>query len=103
MKTGTRRRATIKETVSVFVLVIVFSLAGCLSAAWGQVVKSVDSVGMTVSDMDRSVEFFSKALAFEKVSESEVAGNEYERLQGVFGARMKIVPLLASRQFQSER
>lgn len=46
---------------------------------------------MTVSDMDRSVEFFSRVLAFEKVSESEVAGSEYERLQGVFGARMKIV------------
>ena len=46
---------------------------------------------MTVSDMDCSVEFFSKVLSFEKVSEIEVAGSEYERLQGVFGARMKIV------------
>ena len=55
------------------------------------IVKSVDAVGMTVSDMDRSVEFFSKVLSFEKVSDIEVAGSEYERLQGVFGARMKIV------------
>jgi catechol 2,3-dioxygenase-like lactoylglutathione lyase family enzyme len=46
---------------------------------------------MTVSDMDRSVEFFSKLLLFEKVSDIEVAGSEYERLQGVFGARMRIV------------
>ncbi|HEX9145229.1 MAG TPA: VOC family protein [Candidatus Binatia bacterium] len=46
---------------------------------------------MTVSDVDRSVEFFSRVLAFEKVAESEVAGSEYERLQGVFGARMRIV------------
>ena len=46
---------------------------------------------MTVSDMDRSVEFFSKVLSFEKVSDIEVAGSEYERLQGVFGARMRIV------------
>jgi catechol 2,3-dioxygenase-like lactoylglutathione lyase family enzyme len=46
---------------------------------------------MTVSDMDRSVEFFSKVLSFEKVSDLEVAGSEYERLQGVFGVRMRIV------------
>jgi catechol 2,3-dioxygenase-like lactoylglutathione lyase family enzyme len=61
------------------------------SALSAQLVKSVDAVGMTVSDMDRSVEFFSKVLLFEKVSDIEVAGSEYERLQGVFGARMRIV------------
>jgi catechol 2,3-dioxygenase-like lactoylglutathione lyase family enzyme len=63
----------------------------CSSAASAQLVKSVDAVGMTVSDIDRSVEFFSKVLSFEKVSDIEVAGSEYERLQGVFGARMRIV------------
>jgi catechol 2,3-dioxygenase-like lactoylglutathione lyase family enzyme len=74
------------------VLFSVFFIIACWSSAAGaQVVKSVDAVGMTVSDMDRSVEFFSKVLSFEKVSDIEVAGSEYERLQGVFGARMKIV------------
>ena len=48
-------------------------------------VQSVAAIGMTVSDLDRSVEFFSKVLAFEKVSEVEVFGTEYEHLQGVFG------------------
>src|ERR1700746_1509410 len=66
-----------------------FSIFNCAASA--QLVKSVDTVGMTVSDMDRSVEFFSKVLAFEKVSDIEVAGSEYERLEGVFGARMRIV------------
>jgi catechol 2,3-dioxygenase-like lactoylglutathione lyase family enzyme len=61
------------------------------SSGWAQLVKSVDAVGMTVSDMDRSVEFFSKVLSFEKVSDVEVAGSEYERLQGVFGARLRVV------------
>jgi catechol 2,3-dioxygenase-like lactoylglutathione lyase family enzyme len=51
----------------------------------------VEVVGLTVSDMDRSVEFFSKVLTFEKVSDVEVAGESYERLQGVFGLRMRIV------------
>ena len=54
---------------------------------------------MTVSDMDRSVEFFSKVLSFEKVSEIEVAGEEYERLQGVFGLRMRIVRMKLGDEF----
>ncbi len=53
-------------------------------------VQAVDSIGITVSDLDRSVEFFSKVLAFEKVSEIELAGADYERLQGVFGLRMRV-------------
>ena len=54
-------------------------------------VQAVDSIGITVSDMDRSVEFYSKVLTFEKVSDVEVWGDEYERLQGVFGLRMRVV------------
>jgi catechol 2,3-dioxygenase-like lactoylglutathione lyase family enzyme len=56
-----------------------------------QLVKSVEAVGMTVSDMDRSVEFLSKVLSFEKVTDIEVHGSEYEKLQGVFGLRMRLV------------
>ncbi|PYL43213.1 MAG: glyoxalase [Verrucomicrobia bacterium] len=51
---------------------------------------AVESVEMTVSDMDRAVEFYS-ALTFEKVSDVEVFGDEFEHLEGVFGARMRIV------------
>src|SRR4029450_7647770 len=47
--------------------------------------------GMTVSDIDRSVAFFKDVLTFEPVSDIEVAGQEYDRLQGVFGTRMRIV------------
>jgi catechol 2,3-dioxygenase-like lactoylglutathione lyase family enzyme len=53
--------------------------------------QSVDAVGMTVSDMDRSVAFFSNVLTFETISDDEVAGADYERLQGVFGLRMRVV------------
>jgi len=60
-------------------------------SGWGQLVKSVESVGMTVSDMDRSVEFFAKVLSFEKVTDVEVYGAEYEKLQEVFGLRMRVV------------
>ncbi len=37
-------------------------------------VTSVESVGMTVSDMDASVEFYTRVLTFEKVSDVEVCG-----------------------------
>lgn len=52
--------------------------------------KAVDTVGMTVSDLDRSVEFFAKALSFEKISDVEVHGRPYEKLLGVFGLRMRV-------------
>ena len=69
------------------------SLALRMHAASAPLVRSVEAVGMTVSDMDRSVAFFTNVLTFEKVSDVEVAGQEYDRLQGVFGTRMRIVRL----------
>jgi len=57
------------------------------------VVVAVESVGMTVSDMDRAIEFYSNVLSFKKVSDVEVLGAEYEQLQGLFGVRLRIVKL----------
>ena len=54
-------------------------------------VDGVDAVGITVSDMDRAVGFYSKVLTFEKVSDVEVNGENYEHLEGVFGLRMRVV------------
>ncbi len=62
-------------------------------------VAAVDAVGMTVSEADRSLEFFTKVLSFEKVSDVEVAGNEYEHLQGLFGLRMRVVRLKLGDEF----
>lgn len=56
-------------------------------------VEAVLSVGMTVGDMDRSLAFYTKVLPFEKVADVEVWGDAYERLQGVFGLRMRVVTL----------
>src|SRR5919106_7057101 len=75
--------------LSVLFLTLYFSVLNGPAAA--QLARSVEAVGMTVSDMDGSLEFFSKVLSFEKVSDIEVAGSEVEKLQGVFGARMRIV------------
>ena len=53
--------------------------------------SAVEAVGMTVSDMDRSVDFYSGVLHFTKVSDTEVAGEQIEHLKGVFGVRARIV------------
>ena len=59
---------------------------------------AVESVGMTVSDLDRSVEFYSE-LGFHKVSETELQGAEFEHLEGVFGARARIVRMQLGTEF----
>jgi len=62
-------------------------------------VTSVDSIGLTVSDLDRSVEFYSKVLSFEKVTETEVDGSDYEHLEGVFGLRMRTARMRLGDEF----
>lgn len=57
--------------------------------AFAQSVMRVDAVGITVADMDRALHFFTTVLPFEKISEVEVYGTEYEQLKGVFGIRYK--------------
>jgi catechol 2,3-dioxygenase-like lactoylglutathione lyase family enzyme len=67
---------------------VTFPLAVLLAAG-----LRVSAVAMTVADADRSAEFFTKVLTFEKVSDAEVTGPDYERLQGVFGLRLRVVRL----------
>src|SRR5246500_3275964 len=72
-------------------ILVIALLALCSVSISAQSPKiAVESIGMTVSDMDRSVEFYS-ALTFQKVSDIEVLGDQYEHLEGVFGARMHVV------------
>ena len=58
------------------------------------VALAVDSVGLTVTDMNRSIEFYTTVLTFVKVSDVELSGRDYELLTGVFGARLRIVRLV---------
>ena len=69
------------------------ALAAARSTSAPAPVLRVAAVGMTVSDMDRSVDFFSRVLSFERVSDVEVAGEDYEHLQGLFGIRMRVVQM----------
>lgn len=62
------------------------------------VVMAVESIGMTVSDMDRSVAFYSDMLAFKPISDVEVDGPEYDQLWGIFGVRARVVRMQLGKQ-----
>src|SRR5881398_3193197 len=80
-----------------FAIAALFALLIATSFAQSPQV-TVKSVGMTVSDMDRSMAFYSE-LAFQKVSDVEVLGEQYEHLEGVFGARMRIVRMQLGNEY----
>jgi len=75
------------------------SLVASARAAARVLASAVDSVDMTVSDMDRAVDFYSRVLSFKKVSDTEVAGETYENLEGVFGVRMRVVRMQLGDEF----
>ena len=63
------------------------------------VASAVDSVTITVSDMDRSLSFYGEVLGFQPVGDVEIAGADFERLFGVFGLRARIVRLRLGDEF----
>ena len=75
-----------------FVSILLALLAHQVAAAAPQV-SAVDSVSLTVSDMDQAVDFYTRVLTFEKIADREVAGADYEHLLGVFGLRLRAVRL----------
>src|ERR671939_703242 len=68
-------------------------IAHCSSARAEPLVRGVGCIGMTVSDVDRSTDFYSRVLSFEKAAEVEQAGDAAERLTGVFALRTRTVRL----------
>lgn len=106
-----RSRLRIAPYLFATILGLWLALGSFVPAAWAQqpptpdprplapAIIAVDSVAMTVSDMDRSVEFYSKILSLEKVSDVEVFGEAYEHLQGVFGVRMRVVRMRLGDEF----
>jgi len=80
-------------------ILVIGLLALCSVSVSAQSPKvAVESVGMTVSDMDRAVEFYS-ALTFQKIADIEVLGDEFEHLEGVFGARMRMVRMQLGNEY----
>jgi catechol 2,3-dioxygenase-like lactoylglutathione lyase family enzyme len=62
-------------------------------------VTAVESVALTVSDLDRSVEFYSHVLDFRQDSDRAVRGEGYERLFGLLGVRLRVARLRLGDEF----
>lgn len=69
--------------------------AGCVAVAIAERpgITGVEAVGITVSDLDRSLDFYTQTLHFEKEWEREWNGVEVEHLKGVFGVRVRVARL----------
>jgi catechol 2,3-dioxygenase-like lactoylglutathione lyase family enzyme len=74
-------------------IVAVLAIVELFASAHGQEVSHVESVGFTVSDMDKALDFYTRVLPFDKISDVETMGTEIEHLSGVFGARVRVVRL----------
>src|SRR4051812_47428629 len=72
---------------------LLFGILVAISAEAQIHVQRVGPIAMTVSDIDRSVDFYTHVLTFEKVSDTELAGADIEHLYGIFGARVRVVRL----------
>jgi catechol 2,3-dioxygenase-like lactoylglutathione lyase family enzyme len=57
----------------------------------------IDHTAIVVADTDRSLKFYRDHLGFKVVGESENHGPEQERLNHVFGARLRITTLRAAK------
>ena len=55
--------------------------------------SEIKYVGMTVADLEQSIKFYSEVLSFQKIAYTEVWGEEWEKLQGVFGLRMRVAQM----------
>lgn len=89
MNAGRRRLLTAYAAAALSAVILVAQPGATASIG----VTAVDTIGMTVRDMDQSVAFYTTVLAFERVSDVELSGREYELLTGVFGARLRVVRL----------
>ncbi|MEH2188829.1 MAG: VOC family protein [Nostoc sp.] len=56
-------------------------------------VQRIRAIGLTVTNGERSLEFYTQALAFELVSDITVEGQDYSDLEGVTGAKIRIITL----------
>jgi catechol 2,3-dioxygenase-like lactoylglutathione lyase family enzyme len=81
-----------------FLVIVVFALS-LTASEHKPLATAVDSIGITVSDLDRAVAFYTDVLTFEKVTEFEAAGEALEHATGVFGARTRTARLRLGEEF----
>ena len=83
----------VRSAVRLLLALLLLALIGLSGVARAAPISRVDTIGITVGDMDRALAFYTGVLPFEVVFEVEVQGDAYEHLFGVFGMRARIVRL----------
>jgi catechol 2,3-dioxygenase-like lactoylglutathione lyase family enzyme len=79
---------------AVFLFAFVLLSLGLIPASADPMVGRVErvaAVGVTVSDMDRALAFYTGVLGCSAVADVEEWGDDIERLDGVFGVRKRVV------------
>lgn len=61
-------------------------------------VREIATFGFTVSDMARAEHFYEEVLGFEKIAETEIAGDAYDALSGVTASGARIAHLRLGEQ-----
>ena len=94
-KAGGHPRAAAVASRAARIVVALVCLA-CSATAFARegaplTIQRLAMIGFTVSDMERSVAFYTDVLSFEKIADFRVTGPSYDRLQGVFGSNARIV------------
>src|SRR5215469_4165809 len=75
------------------VLLLIATWPALLAAQPSSHTLQVGPVVMTVADIDRSVEFYTRVLAFQKESDTERSGPEFDALYGVPDAHIRVADL----------
>lgn len=77
---------------------LAFSFVLMALAAHAQAVLRVDSLGINVTDLERSVRFYEDVLTFEEVGREELTGDDADTMFGVFGTRVLVARMLLGRE-----
>ena len=78
----------IRQRLPVLPLLVLATLGFVSESPAAPAVHAVGAIGMTVSDMDRALAFYTQVLPFELVTDVKVSGRDYGRLNDLpFGNR----------------
>ncbi len=88
-----RVRATIAATLTSASVIAMAEKAASAQVDDPPKALAVESIALTVADLDRSVEWYTRVLDCRLTDERELEGEEAERLLGVFGARVRVATL----------
>jgi catechol 2,3-dioxygenase-like lactoylglutathione lyase family enzyme len=78
------------SVLQIYLFVCYFILPLPLSGA-PPFIEQIISIGLTVSEMEKSVDFYSSVLSFEKISDQELSGHAYAQLWSIPGLRLRLV------------